>query len=150
MYEPRTNAEPRPATGLRAAAFTGGDVVALINDRVKSRSWWIFVTAEPCGYGLLGHLEKTFYPGAANTDFQVLVLPKLAEGLGILVVFLAKKSRMSSVALEREIVAQGGPITVEDSRTRDVFVLHPDLQGAAVMAEVVGKLLGWPPRPGGS
>jgi hypothetical protein len=78
-----------------------GDARALLLDRVESREWWIFVSVGSLGAELMEDIEGKHYRGKANRDFEMVVLPALGEGLGIVCLALARKSRMSKTQLLR-------------------------------------------------
>jgi hypothetical protein len=142
---PPPNNPSRPS--LSGAVLTSKSAATLIKGYLASRDWWLLVTNEPRGNAFVADLERTYYSGEANRDFEVAILPALAEGFGVVSLFLAKKSRMPPEQLQREFAARVGPITVEELRARDVLFPHPDMTVAAALARFVGEILGWCPRP---
>jgi hypothetical protein len=152
--DPRGNPAPNPSHfgdmprgQFQSGLLTGRDAAAHINQRLASRQWWLFVTCDERGAGFLAHLEAMFYSGEGNMDFEVVVLPALNEGFGVVAMFLARKSRMSADQLHREMVERVGPISVEELRTRDVLFPHPDVKLAGALAEFVVDFLKRRPRP---
>jgi hypothetical protein len=119
----------------------------LINDRLRSRQWWVLVTNEPFGTRFAGHLEQRYYAGETNRHFDVLVIPAFREGFGLVSLFLARKSCMPAELLQQEIAGKVGPISLEELRVRDVLFPHADIEGAAALATFVSGFLGRRPRP---
>jgi hypothetical protein len=85
---------------LGGTLLIGQDAADHVRRRLDSREWWVLVTSERQGTAFAGHIERTYYAGAANKDFELLMLPALAEGFGIVGLFLAKKSRLMSVDVQ--------------------------------------------------
>src|SRR5262245_38165510 len=77
MSTRRNGGKGRPTSSLPPAAglVTGRDAAARVNGRLASREWWLLVTCEQRGNGLLAHLERTYYAGEAGRDFEVVILP---------------------------------------------------------------------------
>jgi hypothetical protein len=146
MTQQRANCKRLPVlgpsgTGVSGAVLTGQDAAAHIRRRLASRDWWLLVTCERRGTDFLAHLERTFYAGPANKDFEVVLLPALHEGFGLVGLFLARKCRLPVDRLQREMTARIGPITVKELRVKDVLVLHPDVKVARALAEFVVTFL---------
>jgi hypothetical protein len=133
--------KPAPS-GLSGRLFRGRDGAAHISRRLATRDWWLFATCDPAGTAFLDHLEHTYYAGEAGRDFELLLMPALAEGFGVVGLFLARKNRLPADQLAREINSRvGGPITAAELRRRDVLFPHEDTRIAAALAEwLVGFL----------
>jgi hypothetical protein len=128
--------------------LVGEDAAAHLSRRLDSREWWLIVTCEACGISFASHLERTFYAGAANRDFELLMLPALQEGFGMVGIFLARKARLPAERLQRELARHvGGEIGVEELRERDVLFPHPDTHVAAALADFMAGFLSPPVRP---
>jgi len=132
--------EPPGRAGSRAL-LTGRSAAAHINRRLDSRDWWLLVTCERHGTAFLAHLERTYYAGQANKDFEMILLPALHEGFGVVCLFMAKKGRMPADRLCQEITDNVGPISVQELRTLDVLFPHPDGATAAALARFVVDFL---------
>jgi hypothetical protein len=142
------NGKPTLPGGLSGRLVAGRDGADHIRARLASHDWWLFCTCDPDGTAFLSHLERTYYPGEANRDFELLVMPALAEGFGIIGLFLAKKSRLPADRLCREINERvGGQITAAQLRERDVLFPHTDVRVAAALTEFVSEFLTRRPRP---
>jgi hypothetical protein len=152
MTQQRANGKRPPvlgpsSTGVSGAVLTGRDAASSIRRRLALRDWWLFITCERQGTDFLAHLARTFYAGDANKDFEVVLLPALHEGFGLVGLFLARKSRLPVDRLQREMTARIGPITVKELRVKDVLVPHPDVKVARALAEFVVTFLRRRPRP---
>jgi hypothetical protein len=144
----RRAAPDLPTSALSGRLLTGRDAAAHILRRLASREWWLFVTCEGHGNRFLGHLEQSYYAGPANKDFEVVLLPAIHEGLGLVGLFLARKSRLPADQLQREFASRVGPITVEELQARDVLVPHPDVRVAGALARYLCVFLARRPGPG--
>jgi len=136
-----------PGAAPSGALLTGRTAATHVNRRLDSRDWWLLVTCEPLGAGFLAHLERTYYAGQANKDFEVILLPALHEGFGLVGLWLAKKSRMPADRLGRELAGKVGPITVEELMVNDVIFPHPDVKVARALAGFVCDFLARRLRP---
>jgi len=136
MFDPQP-----PGTAPSGAILTGRSAAALINRRLASRDWWLIVACERQGIAFCSHIERTFYSGKANKDFELVVMPALHEGFGVVGLFLAKKNRMPAERLQREITEWVGPISVAELLERDVLFPHPDVMVAAALAEFLVDFL---------
>jgi len=134
-------------TALSGAILTGRHAAAHIHRRLASRAWWLIVACERQGIAFCSHIERTYYSGSANKDFELVVMPAMREGFGFVGLFLARKTRMSADRLQREIADRVGPISVEELLERDVLFPHPDVKVAAALAEFVVDFLKGRPRP---
>jgi hypothetical protein len=134
---------PTPAdSGTHGALLAGRNAAAHINGRLASGSWWLFVTYEPRGNAFLAHLERTYYWGPANSDFELLMLPAIGEGIGMIILWLAKKTRLPPEQLQKEFATSVGPISVRELRKRDILLPNPDEAKATALAEFVSRFLG--------
>jgi hypothetical protein len=125
----------------------GDDAADLRRRRVKSRDWWVFVAYERRGIAFIRHLEDTYFAGPANADRELVMLPALQEGFGIIGLFLAKKSRLSAAALRRELDGSAGPVSEEELQARDINFLHADPTTAWALVRFVAGFLYPPVRP---
>jgi hypothetical protein len=138
----------KKTSGLSGALLLGQGAAAHLSRRLDSRQWWLIVTCEACGISFASHLERVYYAGEANRDLELVVLPAIAEGFGLVCLYLAKKSRLPAERLHRELSRHvGTEISVEDMRTRDVLFPHPDTRVAAALAEFMVGFLSPPVRP---
>lgn len=87
--------------------FDGDDARAFIREKVDSKAWWILPSLGKHADWLISEIEKRFYTGAANADFELLMgIPTS----GVFSVFFAHKRRLSPKALARFMVTSGAAI----------------------------------------
>jgi hypothetical protein len=120
----------------------GRDAAELINARLASRDWWLFVVCERTGIAFAKHIENTYFAGEANKDFELVVAPALEEGFGIVAFLLAKKSRLPYERLRGELSnAAAAPDGGERVHDQDILFLHPESHVAAALADFVQDYL---------
>lgn len=73
---------------------TMDEVARLINERLDSKEWWVFVASHDLGAAFLEHIEETYYSDDKNIDFEL----SMAFGfMSPLTAFaMAKKKHMSA------------------------------------------------------
>lgn len=86
----------------------------LLKDRLRSREWWLFIAPDMRGNELMAIIEKRFYSGDANADFELIM--QMHQELGLYAIVLAKKSHLPKAKLAKLI-----GVTVEELAERDVI-----------------------------
>jgi hypothetical protein len=128
--------------------------IAFLRQRLKSRGWWCFITVDPSGTAAVAKIEKNFFSGEANRDFELLIFPLSllmrpvgGEGLlGWMSVFLAKKSRLSPSQLARHFDEEGMSHEAEalTGGRRDVIALSVDpervVRALLLLNDMIGPL----------
>lgn len=72
------------------------ECVNLIRERVRSRQWWVIVSASPCGSILANAIERKFYSGDNSQFFDAVMVPAQSEAMPALAaLFFARKQEMS-------------------------------------------------------
>jgi hypothetical protein len=149
MHDTIPHGKPAPDAGPSGChLLLGDDAADHLRRRVKSRDWWLFVANERRGIAFIRHLEDTYFAGPASADCELVMLPALHEGFGVVGLFLAKKSRLSAAALRRELAGSAGPVTEEELQARDINFLHADPTTGWALVRFVGRFLSPRPRPG--
>lgn len=70
------------------------EVGRLINGRLDSKDWWIFVASHDLGAAFLQHVEETYYSDDKNIDFELTMAFGFMSPLTGIV--MAKKKHMSA------------------------------------------------------
>lgn len=107
----------------------GEEIAAIVDERIDSREWWVFVGA---GSDALITVEKTFYPGEAGADFDVVLGPPVGYFAGLfdagerrlLPLAFAHKRRMSAEQLHGVLAARGVNVSVADLEVRDIVAIE--------------------------
>lgn len=107
--------------GLALAMLNQDGACALMRDRLESGKWWTFLNV--CGHGasFLMRLEQQHYAGKRNKDFDVLILPALHVGLGVVCVSFAAKRWTSTKEMSKLFDEFSMPRQAELVGEKDVF-----------------------------
>lgn len=82
------------------------DATAVLSERLTSRRWWCFIIVNNVGLPFVDSVERRYYSGKANRDFEMMVFPFVA-GVGVVGIGLAKKRRLSVRQLGKHMDAAG-------------------------------------------
>lgn len=122
----------------------------LVRDRLRSREWWLFICGEA---RFVQMVEGQFYAGAANTDFEAIIMPRIPgfenNGPMMVALFFAKKVRMAPAQLSALMQEFGFPpeqISPERLEDHDVFPQYRDMHEAEVISFMLNEWL--KDRPG--
>jgi hypothetical protein len=103
---------------------TKEEASAHICKRIDSKEWWVFVANTTDGIHMVSSLEAKFYSGKKNRDFELLMIPAIQDGHGIIGVFLAKKKHMKPRDLASSIGLDGDLYQEEVLAAKDIIVAH--------------------------
>jgi hypothetical protein len=85
--------------------------------RLKSGAWWVFVAASPVvTAGPLLHIERRFYGGSANADFELALVP-WRLGVPMTVIACGHKRRLPVRELIPTLTRFMKPETLETVRS---------------------------------
>jgi hypothetical protein len=121
------------------------ECIVLLRHRLQSRSWWCFITVDPSGTDAVARIEEKFFSGKANRDFNLLILPVQDSGLvGMMGVFLAKKTRLSPSQLASHFDEEGMPHEAEalTGGRRDIIALSVDPERVARAILLLNDMIG--------
>src|SRR5262245_21051815 len=84
-----------------------------LRERFDSKEWWVFLTAGGSGDHFLCELEERFYSGPRNKHYELVVIPALHAGLGMLGLALARKTLLTTQQLADFFDTHGMPLEAE-------------------------------------
>ena len=98
----------------------GNELKQLVRERFGNREWWVFLAPDERGAEMLDQIERKYYWGKKNADYEI-VLGRDPE-MGQIPLVFAKKTRMSKTQLAQHLYsAKNLELTAEEMGDRDVI-----------------------------
>lgn len=103
---------------MKVAILTEQDMAQMIQQRTKSRDWWVIVGDFDASQAIR-EIEDTYYTRQPG-DFELSMLPPIA-------IAFARKRQMSAKQLARILRRYGSPFTEVTLREQDIICCGGDL-----------------------